>query len=253
MKKQHFTILLCLASLLIGLCACGNTGSSATPTSSPSPAPVSDTAAPAPSPSSNSDESAEIDALLENIIVEMKIDSALSQAIVTISNNGSMTFSGNIHTRFYDSSNNRAGSDIIFVEDLTAGNYTYARISLKSTSNISMKYEISNPIFTEGANSEGGVLDEDASAALAEDFEGSFGGAGNPAWATSWYGYVTNIEVFTSDANNYAIITVSKDTDKDAVNRIGNAIFGNYATDYELATVLVMDLDGNILFERAAK
>lgn len=202
----------------------------------------------ADSSTQNSDDFAE---LLDDILVEMEIDHTLSQAIVTISNASSMTFDGNISVSFKNFSNNYVGTDMIFVEDLTAGNWTYARINISETENIEMTYNIVTYQFTEGAAVDGGTLDEEASVALATAFENGFGGAGNPEWATRWYKYATKIEVFSAESNKYAVITVDPTADSDAIESIGNAIFGNYSKDYELARVILVDPDGNTVFDRS--
>ena len=139
---------------------------------------------------------------------------------------------------------------MIFVETLTPGNYTYARIDVDETEHITMDYNISSPEFSEAPASTGGMLDEAASASLAEEFELSFGGAGNPEWATSWYKCVSKIDVFAADSN-YAVITVTADTDSESVDRIGNTIFANYTDEFDLARVLVVDDTGSTLFDRS--
>lgn len=199
-----------------------------------------------------SDEQNEFEELLSDIVIEMDIDQVLSQAVVTITNNSSMIFDGTVHVHFKNSEKKSVGDDSIFVESLASGNGTYARISISEADNIEMTYSIGDYTFTEGYSSDSGTLDEDISQSLANDFEGSFGGAGNPEWATSWYGYVTKIEVFSTDTNRYAVITVNSDADADSIGRIGNAIFGNYSVEYELARVLVRDTDGNNVFDKSA-
>lgn len=201
--------------------------------------------------SSSEDDSPNYEEFLEDISVEAKIDEVLSQAIVTVTNSSPMTFDGTVHVRFKNSSNKSVGSDTIFVEELTAGNWTYARIEISETTNVEMTYTFDKYEFTEGFVADSGSLDEDASTALAKEFEDSFGGAGNPEWATSWYGYVTKIGVFSADSNRYAVITVSSDASSEAVEKIGNAIFGNYSKDYELMRVLVVDEEGNTVFDRS--
>ena len=114
-----------------------------------------------------------------------------------------------------------------------------------------MSYTISGYKFTEGYASDSDVLDEDASTALSKDFEDGFGGAGDPEWAASWYGYTTKVEVFVAGSNRYAVITVSSAAGPEDTKRIGNCVFGNYSKDYELMRVLVVDEEGNTVFDRS--
>lgn len=242
MKKLLSFLLVVL--LLLASTGCGSTepgADAATPTPE-----AEATQTPMPSDSDSTYEE-----FLKDISVEMEIDRALSQAIVTISNSSPLTFDGFIHVYFKDSSNKSVGDDMIIVEELAAGNWTYARINISETANVAMSYNISNYKFTEGYASDSGVFDEEASTALSKDFEDGFGGAGNPEWATSWYGYVTKVEVFVAESNRYAVITVSSDADSEDINRIGNCIFGNYSKDYELMRVLVVDENGNTVFDRS--
>lgn len=188
---------------------------------------------------------------LEDISVEAKIDGGLSQAIVTITNSSSMTFDGTVHVRFKNARGKFVGNDSIFVEDLPAGDWTFARIKISETANVEFTYSFGNYEFTEGYASDSGVLDEEVSAELADDFKIGFGGGDDPTWATSWYGYVTKIEVFSAESTRYAVITVRSDADSESVSRIGNAIFGNYSKEYELMRILVVDEDGNTVFDRS--
>ena len=247
MKKKIFTLALS-CTLLWGLAACGN---DTPPADLPG---VSSTASSAdqhdPAQSQGTNKAAENEELLKNISVEMKTDAMLAQAIVTITNNSSMTFDGNVSVHFKNASGDSVGDDMIFVETLTPGNYTYARIDVDETEHITMDYNISSPEFSEAPASTGGMLDEAASASLAEEFELSFGGAGNPEWATSWYKCVSKIDVFAADSN-YAVITVTADTDSESVDRIGNTIFANYTDEFDLARVLVVDDTGSTLFDRS--
>lgn len=189
--------------------------------------------------------------LLDQLSVEMEMDQVLSQAIITVTNNSPMTFDGNIYIYFTDESGEIVDDDTLFVEDLAPGNYTYARTDVTSVGPLEMRYRVSDPEFSEGPSAEGGTLDETASASLAEEFEGGFGGAGNPEWATSWYKYVASIEVYTADTN-YAVITVTDDADQESIDRIGVAIFANYCDDFGLSRVLVVNASGDTLFDRAA-
>lgn len=249
MKNKIVSFLLA-SSMVIILVACGN-GSGDTPANSHSVSSVSDSSA-MESSSTSFQPPAEVDPILKDISVEMKIDEVLSQAIVTVSNNSTKTFSGNVFVRFYDLNKKRVGSDMLMVEELPAGNSTYARLSIDAVYNITMEYEIPSPVFSEGAVNAGGTLNEASSKSLAEEFELSFGGAGNPEWATSWYGYVTAIEVHEAAGGNYALITVKDGTPQDAVDRIGNCIFANYSPDYSLGSVRIITSDGSTVFTRSA-
>lgn len=243
MKKLLSVLLAVLMLLTVAGCGASDHGADA---SVPATTEESESA-----PFQSSSDSSSYEEFLENISVEMEIDRTLAQAIVTISNNSPLTFDGDVHVRFKDSSNKSVGNDTIFVEELTAGNWSYARINISETANIEMTYTIRNYKFTEGYASGSGILDEAASAALSKDFEDGFGGAGNPEWATSWYHHVTKVEVFVSDSNRYATITVGSDAGSESIDRIGNTIFGNYSKDYELMRVLVVDEEGNTVFDRS--
>lgn len=252
MKKGILALILS-CSLLLSLASCGgNTGtqsdesSSNSATSSHNSDPQDQLDSSTQTPSVDP----EVDTRLEDVSVEMNIDSMLSQAIVTITNSSSMTFSGNISVCFENSSGESVGDDMIFVEDLTPGNWTYARIDISEVDNVTMDYKISSPEFSEAPSTDGGTLDEAASASLADEFELSFGGAGNSEWATSWYKYVSSIEIYSADTK-YAIITVTGDADSESIDRIGNTIFANYVDDFDLSRVLVVDEAGTNLFDRS--
>lgn len=249
MKNKVLSILLA-GSMVMVLAACGK-GAGDIPAISHSASSVSDSSA-VESSSSSLQQPAEADPALKDISVEMKIDEVLSQAIVTVSNNSTKTFSGNVFVRFYDLNKKLVGSGMLFVEDLPAGNSTYTRLSIDAVYNITMEYEILSPVFSEGAVNDGGTLNEASSKALAEEFELSFGGAGNPEWAASWYGYVTTIEVHEATDGNYALITVKDGSPQDAVDRIGNCIFSNYSSDYSLGSVRIITSDGDTVFTRSA-
>lgn len=256
MFKRTLSITIAATMLLLSLTACGST-----PVASSSNPPTVSSAPESSAQNSQADMSQqtpqlpefnkeETDPRLEDISVDMKVDGALSQAIVTVTNNGDMKFSGTIFVRFYDLNNKLVGSDIIYAEDIAAGNWSYARTSIDSVVGVSMQYRIKDPVFVEGAASDGGTLDNAASTALAEDFELSFGGGGVPEFATSWFKYVTNIEVFSTSTTSYAIISVSSNANQEAIDRIGNTIFGNYAKKYNLGSVQVIDPNGNTVFNK---
>ena len=61
---------------------------------------------------------------------------------------------------------------------------------------------------------------------------------------------MSKIDVFAADSN-YAVITVTADTDSESVDRIGNTIFANYTDEFDLARVLVVDDTGSTLFDRS--
>lgn len=245
MRKLFSMLLVCLMLLL-----CVGCGADSSESSIEQDEP-SNTVAAEQDSSPNASLNGSDNPLLDDISVEMEIDSALSQGIVTVTNNGSMTFSGNVSVYFENADGDPVGDDMIFVEEITPGNQGYARIDIAEADDVTMHYSISNPEFTEAPSAEDGSLDEEASASLTEEFDLSFGGAGNPQMATSWYPYVSKIEVFAGETN-YAIITVSADATAEAIDRIGNTIFGNYSKSFNLSRVQVVDDTGTALFDRAA-
>lgn len=190
--------------------------------------------------------------LLKDIVVTYEVDEMMQQAIVTIENTGSMTFDSSVGVHFQNSSGKSIGDDMIFVESLAAGNSTYARINLNEIDVADFDYNFNSPSFEAGPASSGGTRDDAASASLSTEFEGSFGGAGNPEWATSWYHFVTDVSVFSSNDGSYAVITVSDDIDQESADRIGNTIFGNYSKDFSLVSVSVINSAGEELFLKAS-
>ena len=241
---KSFTAFGLTACLLLSMSACSSAPATSPAASSQQDVSVS-TVNPTPPPST-------YDPDPDGVSVTMKIDEALSQAIVTVTNGGQMALSANLHVRFYDANHTTVGSDTIFVEALPAGNFSYARIKLDSVSTITMEHKFSHVELVEGSTSEGGALDEAASAGLTEDFSLSFGGAGNPEWATSWYKYAEKIEVYAAGNEKYALVTVKADSPKDGIDRIGNTIFGNYRDDYGLTSVRLVTPDGETVFTRSA-
>lgn len=237
---------LLVATSLLGLSACtaAPTTESTAPTATPTEA-----AAPMPSPT---DTQLDTTQTLDKIAVTMELDEATSQAIVTISNESVYIFDGPVSVYFKDTQGGTCANDMIFVEELTPGNFTYARINLENTSVVqSMEYKIGNSAtFVPAPSSEGGELDEETTQQLAADFEGGFGGAGNPEYATSWYHYVVSVEVFVSQDGKNALITVSDDATEEAIDRIGNTVFANYTKDYNIVSVEVETESGERVFTR---
>ena len=253
MRKMVSVLLVCLM-LLLGVACSADSSESSTENNTPSTTEQDENLnteaeeqnAPQNEPLSGAD-----NPLLDDIVVEMEIDAALSQGIVTVTNNGSMTFSGNVSVYFENADGDPVGDDMIFVEEITPGNQGYARIDITEVDDVTMHYSISSPEFTEAPSADGGSLDEEASASLTEAFDLSFGGAGDPQMATSWYPYVAKIEVYAGETN-YAIITVTADATTEAIDRIGNTIFGNYSKSFNLSRVQVVDDTGAELSDRAA-
>lgn len=257
MKKYIVTL---GATIMIAALAAGCSASQPT-TATPAPTP-SVTAEPAPTPSEVVEVTPTPSAVptmspadtTDKIAVSMEFDEVLSQAIVTVENNSDYIFSGDIYVSFKDGDGTLCDNDTIFVEDLAPGNWTYARTNVDAAWPVTMEYKITDGAeFTESVvSADDWQLDEAASASLAEEFEGSFGGAGNPEWATSWYHYATAIAVYNGESGNKAVITVSADTPQDASDRIGNTIFANYSDDFGLVLVTVQMEDGSEVFTRAA-
>lgn len=124
MKSKILSLVLAFYFVL-ALSACSSGGNSPSPTLSPSPTPTTTTDSP-DLPDSET---------IDKISVEMKLDATLLQAIVTIKNDSDYVFNGTIPVRFENNRGESCGDDIIFVEDLKPGNYTYARINLTNVSN----------------------------------------------------------------------------------------------------------------------
>jgi|AGTN01.1.fsa_nt_gi hypothetical protein len=195
-------------------------------------------------------------ALLEDISFSCELDEALFQAIVSIENNGSLTFDATVTVYFYGYDESLTGWDVILVEGLTAGNFTYARIDLDTPYFAKWEYHVSDYSFTKGVTISGGTINTEISEQLAYEFDQGFGGAGDPEYATDWYAYVTKIEVYDSADGQYAVITTTGAGQSDA-DLIGNAIFANYVYSDksrvgEIAVVIVVDeATGDKLYERA--
>lgn len=85
--------------------------------------------------------------------------------------------------------------------------------------------------------------DEDLSSFLSKDIGDNFN-------TTTWYPCISSIEV-RNNGNDvyYAVVTVSTESE-DTASRIGNAVFANSNDIVELNYIMVMNADGNILFER---
>ena len=239
MKK----FLSCLLSVLLiaSLAACGRADETEQPNPEASPSASESDAAAAPEPVTDEDPR------LDLIVVDQKVDEMLSQSIVTIRNNSDSIFDGMIHVRFTTADGTSVGSDTIFVEQLSPGRDTYARIDLDATEGVRGAYEFGVYSFEEMADSADPVLDEDLSAQLAAAFEGSFGGAGNPEYATSWYKYLTGVSVYTASAGNRAVVTVTPG-DQDGIEMICKSLFWNYGDEYGLMSVEAVTEDNESLF-----
>lgn len=253
MKKMLSLML--ASALALSLVSCGGSGEQASSVPSQStPAPESVPVSQSPETTAPVETASELNRAdtFDKIEVTMELDAMLSQAIVTISNNSTYVFDGNVSVYFKNTQGNTEKSDMIFVEDLTPGNFTYARIDLDKISEIdTMEYTISDSAtFVPAPSAEGGTLDEETSQNLAADFRDGFGGAGNPEYATSWYHYVVSVEVFDSGDMKNAVVTVSDDATSDAIDRIGNTVFANYTKDYSIASVEVKTASGEQVFTR---
>ena len=248
--------LLLIPVFALALTACGSSdGQDGTlPSQSPAALESAAVSTPTPSPTVSAEIVPEVDPAetFDKIEVTMELDEMLSQAIVTITNHSTYVFDGSISVYFKDAQGKTEASDMVFVEELTPGNFTYARINLDNVFSIStLEYNISDSAtFVPAPSAEGGTLDEETSQQLAADFEGSFGGAGNPEYATSWYPYVVSVEVFDSDGSKNAVITVSDDSTEEGIDRIGHTIFANYTQEYGIASVEVETVSGEQVFLR---
>mgnify|MGYP002800806241 CR=1 FL=1 len=247
--KRVFPLMLSLVMALT-LTACGGSGSGTNEEQDSIDAQTQDEAQLEEGASEEKGE-ANDEALLENIIVTYKVDEMMQEAIVTIENTGSMTFDSSVGVYFQNSTGKSIGDDMIFVESLPAGNSTYARIKLDDIDVTDFDYSFVDYSFTEGADTSNGTLDEAASADLATEFGESFGGGGDPEWATSWYHFVIDISVYSGTTGNYAVVTVSDDIDQESIDRIGNTIFANYSKDFSLTSVSVVNSTGDELFLKA--
>lgn len=189
---------------------------------------------------------------LDLIAVTFEPDAMTSQAIVYIQNNSDQVFTGSVHVRFYDASGSMVGEDTIYPEEVGPGSSTYARINVETAEGITMEHSFGFRYeFTDAASASEATLDEDTTQLLADEMLGSFGGAGNPEWATSWYEAIEGYEVYsTADGESYAVVIVG-DASQEDVDRIGNTVFGNYAKEYGLAQVFVKDNAGTTLFTRS--
>lgn len=244
--------------MVVALAACGSSGRSSSSTSMSAVASVSVASTPESSgstqeqqsDSSGADTQMNTKSELNNIQLSYKVDSALSQVIVTAENASKYNFTGDINVEFRNSSNKIVGYDMLIVEELTPGNSTYGRINVSETENLTFKYNFSKGcVFEEAAASSGGTINDKATSTLNDNMKGSFGG-GNGGTPTSWYGYIVKLEVFIEDNQNYAVATVNT-SDNESIKRIGNTIYANYSKDLFLVNVLVKDESGNTLFQRA--
>lgn len=256
--KTLLAMLLCTSALALAACNSeGNTSSSSVSSnSSTSDTSISESVSSISTSADSSTQELDRAETYDKIQVTMELDEVLSQAIVSIQNESNYIFDGSVSVYFNDSTGKQRASDIIFVEELTPGNFTYARIDLDDIYTVhEMEYRISdNATFVPATATDHGTIDEEASKQLSSDFEGSFGGAGNPEYATSWYHFATSVEVYDAPDGKYAQITVSSDADSESIDRIGNTIFANYVYaknyDLDLVSVKVITEDGTQVFLR---
>ncbi len=239
-------------SLCLFLTACGEQAAKA-PTAA-----VSSSQGPAPS-SASAAASANIDASekdmsgeLENIKVSAALDEAMGYEKVIVENQGTYIFTGDIHIRFYNSNNKIVGRDMMIVESLAPGNRTWANISVSELGELSLKYEFADsyeftvPQLADSSDSP----DEAWSAELTESMS-SFQTA-------SWYSCIETINVYKGDEDRDAtvIVLVNTNTTDEQANRIGNAVFGNFAfgdgsnRSFDVVSVSVQLADGTELFLR---
>lgn len=256
--KKLLAMLLCTSALALTACNSeGNTSSSnVSSNSSTRDTSISESVSSVSASADSSTEKLDRAETYDKIQVTMELDEVMSQAIVSIENESNYIFDGSVSVYFNDSTGMQRDSDVIFVEELTPGNFTYARIDLDDVYTVhEMEYRISDKAtFVPAPATDHGTMDEEASKQLSSDFETSFGGAGNPEYATSWYHFATSVEVYDSSDGKYAQITVSSDADSESIDRIGNTIFANYVYaknyDIDLVSVKVITEDGTQVFLR---
>lgn len=168
---------------------------------------------------------------------------------VWVENTGEKIFTGDIHLYFYNGDHNKTGYDMIIVEDLKPGQKTYCNIFTTPSESVEFKYDFSKSYkFEEDVTESGAELDDEKSKELSEMMEGSFGGAGNPEFATSWYKYIENLEIYSGNSGYYAVVTVSADPTDEAVDRIANSVLANFDNPNLIKTI-VNDTSGNQIKE----
>lgn len=243
-----------LVALILSMCfllaACGSPSESTANTAEQPE--ITETEADDSAETSSSNTAEDDSAKLDLIAVTFKPDAMLSQAIVHIQNNTDQVFTGTVHVRFYDASGSLVGNDSIFPEDLGPGNTTYARLNVETATDITMEHSFGREYeFTDAASAAEATPDEETAQKLAEEMLNGFGGAGNPEWATSWFGAIEDYEAYTTvNGDKYAVVIVGDASEED-IDRIGNTVFANYAKEYGLAQVFVKDSAGATLFTRS--
>lgn len=254
MKKLIITTfaVLITAALMAG-CGAGSQTQVSTPTPSES-AQVS--TAVSPQKSIQETESSKED-LLSKILVTYKADTLIENGkqrmIVYVENKSGKTFTGDIHVTFKNGAKKTLGYDMLIVEDLPTGQKTYTNIYITPSNDIKMEIDFSSSYrFTLPAASMGGTVDEALSEALTQDMS-AFS-------ETTWYPRIQKIEVYDTGAESYyAVVTVDAAAEQEAVDRIGNGVFGEAAygdgidgTDGILiGYAKVIDPSGTVLFTKS--
>jgi predicted small lipoprotein YifL len=193
------------------------------------------------------------EANLDLIIVSMEVDAVLSQAIVTVKNDSPLSFTGDIYATFKNAQGSFVGSDLIFVEGLPPGNSTYARIAISEIESITMEHRFENGYkFEENVNTIDATLDAALTDSLFKEFSSSFGGGGNPEYATSWFKHLVKLEVYALDDGNMATMVVKDDADEAAIQSLGNALFANFKNAFDLKKVNVVNESGETVFNKEA-
>lgn len=193
-------------------------------------------------------------ALLDNIIITYKADTIIKDGkqriIVYVENKSQKIYSGNIHLYFENNSGKNLGSDMVIIEDLGVGQKTWCNVYITPSDDIRFSYKFASDYkFTEPKKASEGELDEVLSQSLAEMMYENFGGAWNPEFATSWYQYIKQLEVYKKDNEYYAVAIVTTNNESN-IKTIGNAILFNFR-DVNLKEVFVRDEAGNILFQNS--
>lgn len=247
--KKLVALILALCFLLSG-CSnpTGKTQSDITDTTASTESDSNETS----QPSDNELTKDDTEAKLDLISVTFNPDPMMGDAIVFIENNSDQIFTGVVYIEFYDAAGSMVGDASVYPEDLGPGNTTYTRIGVKSTDGLTMDYSFGKYCeFTDAASAAEATPDEETAQKIAEEMLNGFGGAGNPEWATSWYGAIEDYEAYTTvNGDKYAVVIVGDASEED-IDRIGNTVFANYAKEYGLAQVFVKDAAGTTLFTRS--
>lgn len=164
--------------------------------------------------------------------------------IVWIENVGDQVFTGDIHLTFYNGDNKKIGYDMAILEGLKPGEKQYCNIFVVPSELIQFKYDFSSSYKFEGDATESGAkVDNEKSKELSEMIKSSFGGDGNPEFATSWYKFIENLEIYSGESGYYAVVTISSDATDEAVDRISNSVLTNF-NNPQLVKTVVNDADG---------